>query len=55
MGEAARSNSWQREEVGRRGKAARSLKAGAPAREEREVCSRELGALNPPGGRHAHQ
>lgn len=55
MGAAAHSNSWQCEEAGRRGRAARSLKAGAPAREERAVCSRELGALDPSGDRHAHQ
>jgi hypothetical protein len=39
----------------RRGRAAWSLKAGAPAREERAVCSCKLGALDPPGGRHGHQ
>lgn len=50
-----RSNSWQREEAGRCGRAARSLGAGAPAREERAVCCRELGTLDPPGGRHEHQ
>lgn len=41
------SNSWQREEAGRCGRAARSLGAGAPAREERAVCCRELGTLDP--------
>lgn len=49
------SNSWQPEEAGRCGRAARSLGAGAPAREERAVCSRELGALDLPCGRHEHQ
>lgn len=50
-----RSNSWHREEAGRCGRAARSLGAGAPAREERAVCCRELGTLDPPGCLHENQ